>query len=64
MPFQREKAPLPQRALKACLRGLRFAVNSLFILLMIVTPVPLLPVLPKMGKADRRNVPGEVKPKE
>ncbi len=64
MPHLRKKSPLPRRVLEACLRGVRFAVKSLFVLLMIVIPVPLLPVAPKMGKSDRRNVPGEVKPKE
>ena len=49
---------------EACLRGVRFAIKSLFVLLMIVIPVPLLPVAPKMGKTDKRNVPGQVKPKE
>jgi len=64
MPYPREHVPLYRRVAKACLRGVRLAVNSLFILIMIVIPVPLLPVQPKMGKADRQNAPGEVKPKE
>lgn len=55
---------LVRRALKASLRGVLFLVRSLFVLILVVLPIPLLPVQPKMGKTDRRNVPGQVKPRE
>jgi len=64
MPLHRPRASLWRRAANACLRGCQFAVRGLFVLILLVLPIPLLPVPPRMGKPDRRNVPGQVKPRE
>ena len=64
MPFPRERPPLWRRAANTCLSGLRFAVRSIFVLVMIVLPIPLLPVQPKMGRSERKDETGQLKPKE
>jgi hypothetical protein len=62
MPVRFEAAKAFRRALLAGKRALAYAVWSVFLLLVLVIPVPLV-WMPRALRRDRRNLPAEVQRK-
>ncbi|MBI5544041.1 MAG: hypothetical protein HY901_09150 [Deltaproteobacteria bacterium] len=64
MPFVREKLPWWRLLGRFCLRLLKLFLKTVFVLLLIVIPVPVGFMKPHIPKPDRRNQPTQVARKD